>query len=71
MMLYEQLKLMIEAMKDLIPQGSNTPARGPTAMKKVRPIFRQNHGQGESKSRRKMAAASNRINRRRVKRWKY
>lgn len=30
-----------------------------------------NHGRGESKARRKMAAASNRINRQRTKRWKH
>lgn len=42
-----------------------------TPAKKHRSQSRQNHSKGTSKVRRKMAQASNRINRKRVKHWKH
>lgn len=61
------LAALIEAMKRL---GSRTPNK-PTRQKKARPTSRQNHGRGESKTRRLMAARSNKINRQRIKHWKH
>lgn len=71
MNIYLQLKKLIDAMQDMIQPVSNGPIRQSTPMKKYRPLDRQNHGQGESKANRKLAAKSNRINRQRIKRWKH
>lgn len=48
-------------LRRILPQPRHKPRQGYTC----------NHSQGESKTRRKMAVASNRINRRRIARWKF
>ncbi len=44
---------------------------GPTRQKRSRIAPPHNHGRGTSKIRRRMAARSNQINRKRIKHWKY
>lgn len=59
------IEQMLAAGKDIIqPAGNQRQWRGPTPAKKAR-AGTTNHGQGESKTRRKMAAKSRKINRRR------
>lgn len=71
MQLYDQLKALLSKMGDLIQPREWRPVREATPQKRRRLSSRQNHGQGESKTRRKLAAASNRINRKRVKHWRH
>lgn len=58
------LDMMIDAGREIVqPTGNHRQFRGSTNAKKYRNPARQNHGKGESKARRKMAAKSRRINR--------
>lgn len=71
-MLIEQIKAILAKLEhNMIQPGNRQFFRGETPQKRVLSIDRQNHSQGESKIRRKLAAASNRINRKRVKHWRH
>ena len=71
MMIVEMIKKLLQKVEEFTRPAGWSPIRDATPQKKPRMASRQNHSKGESKARRKMAAASNRINRRNVKGWKH
>jgi len=70
---------LIERIKELMAKIESRSERKPawqpfkaaTSQKRNLSMDRQNHGRKTPKKRRQMAARSNRINRRRISRWKY
>ena len=71
-MLFLTIKAMLAKLENQFTRPTyRLPMRQATPTGHYRPISRQNHSAGESKTRRRMAARSNRINRERIKRWKH
>jgi hypothetical protein len=71
----DKIKKMLEkigaALDQKIDEVKHGPMKVATSAKKVRPANRQNHSKGTSRKQHKMAAASNRINRKHFKHWKH
>lgn len=71
MIIAEMVHALLAKMENRAQPREWKPIRSATPQKRMYSIDRQSHSQGESKIRRKLAAASNRINRKRVKHWRY
>jgi hypothetical protein len=71
-MIIDQIKALLAKIENRTEKKPAwQPFRRETRQKRYRVMERQNHSKKGSKRRRQMAARSNRINRDRVKHWKY